>query len=256
MKKLYVTGLGPGKIESMTIEAKASILKADIVVGYTKYIELIKCDFPEKEFFETGMTREAERCSYALDQAARGKTITIVCSGDSGVYGMAALILELADKKSEYADIDIEIVPGITAAISGAAKLGSPFTADFAVISLSNLLTSQELIEKRLRAAAAGDFAMAIYNPKSKSRPDALKNACSILLESIPAQRVCGYVRNIGREGEEAKICSLEELKDCDLDMFCTVFIGNSLTKVIDFNNKKQMVTPRGYRELKKENEE
>ncbi len=250
MKKLFVTGIGPGKIEGLTNEAKSAIQKADLVVGYTKYIELIQADFPEKNFFSTGMMKESDRCEHALKTASQDKTVTLVCSGDSGVYGMASLVLELASKNSLYNDVEIEIIPGVTAALSGSAILGSPLTNDFVVLSLSNLLTPQELIEKRLRAAAAGDFCMAIYNPRSKNRPDALKNACKILLESLPKDRICGWVRNIGREGEEHGICTLGELSDIEIDMFCTVFVGNSETEIIFQRGRKWVVTKRGYQKV------
>ncbi|WP_191014889.1 precorrin-3B C(17)-methyltransferase, partial [Treponema zioleckii] len=234
----------------LTHEAKVSIQKADLIVGYTKYIELIQADFPEKNYFSTGMMKEADRCEHALKIAGDGKTVTLVCSGDSGVYGMASLVLEISAKNPLYNDVEIEIIPGVTAALSGSAILGSPLTNDFVVLSLSNLLTPQELIEKRLRAAAAGDFSMAIYNPRSKNRPDVLKNACKILLETLPKNTICGWVRNIGREGEDYGICTLNELSNVEIDMFCTVFIGNSATQLIEQNGRKWIVTRRGYKKV------
>ena len=179
----------------------------------------------------------------ALERAADGQTTAMVCSGDAGVYGMAGPILELSP---EYPQVEIEVVPGITAALSGGAVLGAPLTHDFAIISLSDLLTPWETIEKRLRCAAEGDFAIAIYNPASHGRPDHLKRACDILLRVLPEERLCGIVRNIGREGQSSRILTLGELQAADVDMFCTVFVGNSSTKVVN----GALITPRGYRNV------
>ena len=241
---VFVVGMGPGKIDCMTNEAKSAIEKSDLIVGYSKYIELIKQEFSGKAFFSNGMMKEVERCEYALKAASEGKIVSVVCSGDPGVYGMASLVLELAEK---YENTSVKIVPGVTAATSGAARLGSPLTADFCVISLSDLLTPERTIEKRLRAAAAGDFPIVLYNPMSNNRPNALKKACSILLETLPADRLCGWVRNIARDEESFKILTLGELRDERLDMFCTVFVGNSITKVVEACGRKWMLNPRGY---------
>ena len=212
----------------------------DLIVGYTAYIELVKPDFPEKEVLSTGMRREVDRCRAAVEAALTGKDVAVVCSGDSGVYGMAGLIYEVAQ---DYEPIEIEVVPGITAACGGAAVLGAPLTHDFAVISLSDLLTPWEKIEKRLSAAAQADFVICLYNPSSRNRPDYLQRACDILLRDKDPNTVCGTVRNIGREGEEGKLLTLAQLRDTQVDMFTTVFIGNSQTKVLG----GKMVTPRGY---------
>ncbi|MBR2522316.1 MAG: precorrin-3B C(17)-methyltransferase [Coriobacteriales bacterium] len=240
MGKLYIVGLGPGNAEHMTIEAVEALKEADLVCGYPVYVELAKQVAPSTETFTTPMTREVERCRAALGEAASGKSVAMVCSGDAGVYGMSGLIYELA---GEYPPIEIVVISGVTAALSGGAVLGAPLTHDFCVISLSDLLTPWEKIEKRLEAAAAADFCTAIYNPMSRKRKDHLNRACQIMLQHKSPQTVCGYVRNIGREGEESWIGTLEELADLELDMFCTVFIGNSQTKEID----GKMVTPRGY---------
>ena len=240
MNKLYVVGIGPGSYEGMTLQAIKAIENADEIVGYTVYCDLLKPYFPDKEFFSTPMMQEVERCRLALEKAAEGKTIAMVCSGDAGIYGMASPILELA---KEY-KVEIEIIPGVTAAVSGAAVLGSPLTCDFTVISLSDLLTPMEVIEKRLESAAMGDLCIALYNPASKKRADYLARACDIILRHQSPDTVCGIVRNIGREGEEMKLMTLAELKDYAADMFTTIFIGNSRTKIID----GKMVTPRGYR--------
>ena len=240
MKKVTVIGLGPGGGADLTGRARAALEGCDLIVGYTAYIELVRPDFPEKEVLSTGMRREVDRCRAAVEAALTGKDVAVVCSGDSGVYGMAGLIYEVAQ---EYDPIEIEVVPGITAACGGAAVLGAPLTHDFAVISLSDLLTPWEKIEKRLTAAAQADFVICLYNPSSRSRADYLARACDILLRDKDPNTVCGTVRNIGREGEEGKLLTLAQLRDTQVDMFTTVFIGNSQTKVLG----GKMVTPRGY---------
>ena len=240
--KLTVVGIGPGNEENMTLRAIKALEEAQVIVGYHVYVELVKDRYPGKEFLTTGMTREAERCRMALEEAKKGKNVAMVCSGDSGVYGMAALCYEL---RGEDAQPEIEVVAGLTAACSGGAVLGAPLTHDFAVISLSDRLTPWEKIEARLRHAAQADLAIAIYNPKSKGRPDHLARACDILMEVLPESRICGVVRSIGREGEAAELMSLGQLRNYDADMFCTVFIGNEMTRAI----AGKMVTPRGYRD-------
>lgn len=241
--KLYIVGFGCGSRDGMTIEAEKAILKSDLIVGYTVYAGLMKEYFPEKEFFTTAMRQEKERVEYALEQAQSGKTVSIICSGDSSVYGMAGLAFELS---ANYPAVEIEAVAGVTAALSGGAILGAPLTHDFAVISLSDLLTPMEKILKRLKCAAEGDFTIVLYNPSSKKRADHLAKACDILLQYKAPDTVCGYVRNIGRTGQESKIITLSELKETQVDMFTTVFIGNSETK----NIGGKMVTPRGYRNV------
>lgn len=241
MAKITVVGMGPGEESMMTEQALSALDRADVIIGYTVYLELLGNRFRDKEFLSTPMKQEVERCRKCFEQAGKGKNTAIICSGDAGIYGMASLMLELA---SEYGMTDdIEIIPGITAASSGAAVLGAPLNHDFCVISLSDLLTPWEVIEKRLRAAADGDFAIAIYNPSSRKRHDYLQKACDILMESIPEDRACGYVRNIGREGTEHHVCTISELRDSKVDMFTTVFIGNSKS----FISGDRLVTPRGY---------
>ena len=167
--------------------------------------------------------------------------MAMVCSGDAGVYGMSGLMLEIG---VDYPEVEVEVIPGVTAALSGGAVLGAPLTHDFAVISLSDRLTPWDKIEKRLKLAAEADFSICLYNPSSKGRPDYLKRACDILLSVLPEDRICGTVENIGREGESRAIYTLKELRDTQVNMFTTVFIGNSMTKEIG----GRMVTPRGYR--------
>lgn len=240
MCKVYVVGLGPGGREFITPQAQSAMERADVLCGYTVYVELAKDLFPEKETYATPMRQELARCRWALETAQGGKTVAMVCSGDAGIYGMAGPLLEL---QPEYPTVEVEIVPGVTAAISGAAVLGAPLMHDFCVISLSDLLTPWETIARRLRAAALGDFTICLYNPASKKRREHLLWACDILLETKAPDTVCGWVRNIGRAGQNAKILSLAALREEDLDMFTTVFVGASTTR----NLNGRMVTPRGY---------
>lgn len=243
MNKLFIVGLGPGNYENMTIKADNALKSCDVIVGYSVYINLIKDRYADKEFITSAMTCEAERCRIALDIARSGKTVAVICSGDSGIYGMSALVFEL---RGDSKDPQIEVVSGITAAASGSALLGAPLTHDFAVISLSDRLTPWEKIEKRLACAAMSDLSIVIYNPSSHGRPHHLKSACEILLKFLPPDRICGIVRNIGRADESRRILTLEELKNAKTDMFCTVFIGNEATKLIGEN----MITPRGYKNV------
>lgn len=243
MSKLTVVGIGPGNYENMTVRADLALQECDVIIGYHVYVDLVKERYPDKEFMTTPMTREVDRCRMALEEAMKGKSVAMVCSGDSGIYGMAALIYEL---RGESAEPVVDVVPGLTAACSGASLLGAPLTHDFAVISLSDRLTRWELIEKRLKAAAQSDLSIVLYNPASMGRAGHLRRACEILLQHLPEDRVCGISRNIGREGESKVILTLGELLGFPADMFCTVFIGNSSTKVIG----GKMVTPRGYRDV------
>jgi len=241
MGKIYVVGIGPGKRDMMTAQAKEALDRADVIVGYKTYIDLVRDDYSEKEFYENGMRGEIERCEKCVEYAREGRTVALICSGDAGVYGMASPLLEVADKENFS---DVEIIPGVTAALGGAAILGAPLSHDFCIISLSDLLTPWEIIEKRLRAAAEGDFCIAIYNPSSKKRADYLYRACNILMEKLSKDTACGYVKNIGRDGCEKKVCTLEELSQENVDMFVTVFIGNSQTQISD----GKLITPRGYK--------
>ncbi len=243
MKKLYVVGIGPGNEKFLTKEARLVLESCDVICGYTVYVDLVKGYMTDKEWIATPMKREIERCKLAFDTAMEGKSVAMVCSGDAGVYALAGPILELSE---QYEEVELEIVCGITAAVSGAAVLGAPLTHDFATISLSDLLTPLELIHKRIECAAMGDFSIVLYNPSSVKRGDYLRQACEIMLRYKEEDTICGIVRNIGREGQEKTILSLKELMDTKVDMFSTVFIGNSSTKKI----RDYMVTPRGYKEL------
>ena len=240
MSRLYVVGIGPGAHEEMTIRADQALRGSDIIVGYHVYVDLVREYYPEKEFLTTPMTKEADRCRMALEAASGGKTVSMICSGDSGIYGMSALIYELRGEKE---DPEIEVIPGITAACSGSAILGAPLTHDFAVISLSDRLTPWEKIEERLRKAAEADLSIVLYNPSSKGRPEHLKKACGILLSVLPEDRICGIAKNIRREEESTQILTLKELENTPVDMFSTVFIGNRMTR----ESGGKMITPRGY---------
>ncbi len=225
----------------MTIRADRTLRECELIVGYTVYVELVKPHYPDKDYLSTPMTREADRCRMALDAARSGRRTALVCSGDSGIYGMAALICELRGEEHEP---ELEIVPGLTAASSGGALLGAPLTHDFAAVSLSDRLTDWGDIEARLDAAARSGMAVVLYNPVSRSRPDHLRRACEILLRNLPEETVCGAARNIGRAGEEVRLTTLGRLgSDIRADMFTTVFIGTRRTRVIG----GRMVTPRGY---------
>ena len=242
MRKLYVVGIGPGDPDEMTLRAARALEESEVIAGYGVYVDLVRPLYPDKEYLVTPMRQEAERCRLAIDSALSGRTTAMISSGDAGVYGMAGLILEMA----EGADVQVEVVPGVTAALSGAALLGAPLGHDFSVVSLSDLLTPWETIEKRLESAAAADLCLAIYNPASHRRADYLRRACGILLRHAAPETVCGVARNIGREGEEACVMTLAELAEYPADMFTTAFVGNSHTRVVG----GKMVTPRGYRNV------
>ena len=242
MNKLYVIGIGPGAEDQMTRKALDILRDVDVIAGYGVYVELVKPLFPDKEYLVNPMRKEVDRCRMAIDAAKEGRTVAMISSGDAGVYGMAGLCLELAADT----DVEVEVVPGVTAALSGGAVLGAPLTHDFAVISLSDLLTPWDKIEKRLELAGEADLSIALYNPSSHRRSDYLQKACDILMRHVKPETVCGVVRNIGREGESFQVMTLKELRDYKADMFTTVFIGNSQTMEIN----GRMVTPRGYRNV------
>ena len=237
---IYVVGIGPGSLSGMSEEAADAIAKCDVIVGYKVYTDLVMDLCVGKEVIESGMRQEIERCRMCLDIAKSGKDVALVCSGDAGVYGMASPMLEIAAQEN-YSDV--VIIPGVTAALSGAAVLGAPVGHDFCVISLSDLLTPWELIEKRLRLASEADLCVVLYNPSSRKRADYLKRACEVMSTILPIDRPCGYVRNIGRYDSAKRICTLAELADEQVDMFTTVFIGNSQTRI----EGGWLITPRGY---------
>ena len=240
MSKIFVVGIGPGSYENMTERAQNALSECDVIVGYTVYVDLVKEHYADKEFLTTPMRKEVERCKLAFEEASKGKNVAMICSGDAGIYGMTGVMQELA---ASYPGVEVENIPGVSAVISGAAILGAPLMHDFAVISLSDLLTPWEKIEKRLNNAAEADFVICLYNPSSHKRKDYLQKACEIVLKHASPETVCGIARNIGREGESIQVLTLGELLSTPVDMFSTVFIGNSQTK----NINGKMVTPRGY---------
>jgi precorrin-3B C17-methyltransferase len=236
---IYVVGLGPGEAEQTTPLAEQTLNQCAVIVGYDGYIDLVSDRFADKQLISTPMRQETERCRIALEIALQGRDVALVCSGDPGVYGMAGLMLEIAHGSG----IQVQVIPGVTAATSAAAILGAPLMHDFAVISLSDLMTPWGKIERRLEAAARADFVICLYNPRSRKRSDYLRTACDIVMRHQSPATVCGWVRNIGRMGQESAVLSLAELATAEVDMFTTVIIGNSETRVLD----GRMVTPRGY---------
>lgn len=243
LNKIYVVGIGPGGCDQMTGIAMEALKASDTIIGYTVYVDLVKDTFPDKEFLTTPMKKEVDRCVLAFEEAVKGKVVSMICSGDAGVYGMAGLMYEVGVK---YPQVELEIIPGVTAALGGAAVLGAPLIHDFCLISLSDLLTPWEKIESRLLHAAEADFVICLYNPSSRKRHDYLQKACDLMLRHKAEDTVCGLVGNIGREGEHSRILTLKELRDTQVDMFTTVFIGNSQTR----NLHGKMVTPRGYKNV------
>ncbi|MCR5208763.1 MAG: precorrin-3B C(17)-methyltransferase [Lachnospiraceae bacterium] len=238
MKRIDIIGMGPGRESMMTGDAIKALDEADIIVGYKVYLDQLGERYSNKEMYDTPMRKERERCLYCFEKAKENRQVALICSGDAGVYGMASLMYEIGES---YKDIELNVIPGITAALSGAAILGAPVNHDFCLISLSDVLTPWEKIEKRLKAAVEGDFVIVIYNPQSRSRKGYIGRAADIITQYGGGARVCGYVRNIGRDGMLSRICKISDLENEDIDMFTTVFIGNSDTKIV--NGK--MVTPR-----------
>ena len=243
MSKIYVVGIGPGAYGQMTIDAAEALKNSDVIIGYTVYVDLVKEHFAGKEFLTTPMKKETQRCRMAFEEAEKGKTVSMICSGDAGVYGMAGLMYEVG---KDYPDVPVEVLPGVTAATAGAAVLGAPLIHDFCLISLSDLLTPWEKIEARLSHASEADFVICLYNPSSHKRKDYLQKACDLMLRYKSEDTVCATVVNIGRDGEASQLTTLKELRDTAVDMFTTVFIGNSQTKRIG----DRMVTPRGYKDV------
>lgn len=236
MSKLYVIGIGPGGREHMTYKAVETIKKCDIIVGYTPYIEYLGDLVEGKEIYSTGMKGEIERCKLAIEKA-KEKDTAIISTGDAGLYGMAGPILELSE------DVDVEIIPGITAAFSAASELGSPIMHDYVSISLSDLLTPWEIIERRIEKAAEGDFVIAIYNPRSKGRKDHLEKAVNIILKHKTKDTPVGIVKDSGRPNTKITITTLGQIDYEKVDMLSVVIIGNTNTYIKD----GLIITPRGY---------
>ena len=242
---LYVVGFGPGDEKHMTAEAREVLDSVDVIAGYRTYTGLMKKLYPEKEYLVTGMKGEMERCHLAVQTALTGKDVAVVCSGDAGIYGMAGLVLETLEQMHALEKVEVRIVAGLTAAMSGAALLGAPLGHDLAIISLSDLMTPWDLICKRLRLAAEGDFCIALYNPSSHSRRAHFEEACAILCGILSPDTPCGLAHKIGREGEHTQIVLLKDLAEAEVDMQTVVLIGNSRARIVG----DHIVTPRGYLE-------
>ncbi len=232
-------------MRDMTLRARDAIERADTVVGYSTYVRLVGPLLEDKKIVSTGMTTEVERCREAISLAAEGRSVALISSGDPGVYGMAGLVLELLKEEEESPlPFELEIIPGVPAVCSAAASLGAPLMHDFAVISLSDLLTPWELIEKRLSLAAEGDFIIALYNPRSKGRPDNLSVALEIIRRYRHADTPVGVVKDSAREGEKITVTTLKDIPVEKIDMTTIVIVGNSKS----FPFLDYIVTPRGYK--------
>ena len=236
--KIYVVGIGPGKKADMTFRAYEAMEKSDIIIGYKTYMDLIKEYYPGKEMKNSQMTKEVDRCIDVLKLAKEGKNVALISSGDAGVYGMAGIMLEIAD-----GEVEVEIIPGVTATNAAAAIVGAPVMHDYVTISLSNLLTDWELIKKRLALAAEGDFVVSIYNPKSRGRVTQIEEAREIMLQHKKPETPVAIVRNVGREEQKYVLTTLDEMLNHEIDMLSLVIIGNGNT----FVKNGKMITPRGY---------
>ncbi len=239
---IYVIGTGPGLEDYMSLRAIEAVKDSDIIIGYKTYINQIKGLLKDKEVYSAGMKKEIDRCKKALEYALQGKKVGLVSGGDAGVYGMAGIMQEIALEHSKK--VQIEVIPGITAANAAAASLGAPIMHDYTVISLSDLLTEWSLIEKRLECAGQGDFVIALYNPKSNGRREHIQKARDILLEYKDKNIPVGIVRNAKREKEEIEITTLEKMCESEINMSTMIIIGNSKTYVAN----GRMITPRGYK--------
>jgi precorrin-3B C17-methyltransferase len=241
--KIYAVGLGPGNRLGMTLKAQEVLLNCEAVVGYKVYVEQVSSMVSDKLVYENGMGQEIIRCEKAIEWALESKTVAMVCSGDAGLYGMAGLLYELLYQKNLLPQITLEIIPGVTSAISCAALLGAPIVEDFCTISLSDYMTPYDQIEKRLTYAAKGDFTLAIYNPRSRKRPEYLQKAVHILLEEKSGDTPVGIVKQAYRQGQTIIRTTLNKVPYEEVDMFTTVVIGNSRTRWLG----DYMVTSRGY---------
>ena len=240
---LFVVGIGPGGRPHMTGRALEVIAAAEVVVGYTLYIQMLGDLVEGKQVVSTGMTREVDRCAEAVRLALQGRDVAVVSTGDPGVYGMAGLVLELLAEADPEGQVEVELVPGVSAVHAAASLLGAPLMTDFAVISLSDLLTPWETIQRRLDAAGAGDFVVALYNPRSRKRVAHLEEACTILARHRPGTTPAGIVRNALREGQQVELTTLDEVPSREVDMMSVVVVGNASTRLL----QSRLVTPRGY---------
>lgn len=237
--KIYVVGIGPGNMEDISIRAYNTLKNVDIIAGYITYVDLVKDEFSEKEFYVSGMKKEIDRCEKVLELAKEGKKVALISSGDAGIYGMAGIMIEVALSSG----IEVEIIPGITSSVAGASLVGAPLMHDQAIISLSDLLTDWEVITKRIDRASDGDFVISLYNPKSKGRTEQIVEAREIMLKYKAATTPVALLRHVGREDENYTLTTLEDMLNHEIDMFTVVIVGNSKTYVKD----GKMITPRGY---------
>jgi precorrin-3B C17-methyltransferase len=237
--KIYVVGIGPGNMEDISIRAYNTLKNVDIIAGYITYVDLVKDEFSEKEFYVSGMKKEIDRCEKVLELAKEGKKVALISSGDAGIYGMAGIMIEVALGSG----IEVEIIPGITSSVAGASLVGAPLMHDQAIISLSDLLTDWEVITKRIDRASDGDFVISLYNPKSKGRTEQIVEAREIMLKYKAATTPVALLRHVGREDENYTLTTLEDMLNHEIDMFTVVIVGNSKTYVKD----GKMITPRGY---------
>lgn len=238
MGKLFIVGIGPGNLENMSVQAVKALQQSEIIVGYSGYMEYIETLITGKEVFQTGMTGEIERCKYAVEKVKEGKTVSLISSGDAGLYGMAGPALEIAPK------IDIEIIPGISAAFAAAAKLGAPLMHDTALISLSDKLTDYAVIKKRIAFAAEADFVIALYNPKSKTRLTYIEEAVNIMLTFKSPSTPAGIVKNAYRKNEKIIVTRLGNIDYTEIDMFTLIIVGNKDSYI----HQNKIITPRGYK--------
>lgn len=236
--KIYVVGIGPGKKQDMTYRAYEAMEKSDVIIGYKTYVDLVKEYFADKELINSPMKKEVDRCKDVLKIAKEGKNVSLISSGDAGIYGMAGIMLEIVED-----DIEVEVIPGVTASNAAGAFVGAPIMHDHATISLSDLLTDWELIKKRLDLAAQGDFVISLYNPKSRGRATQIVEARDIMLKYKQATTKVAIVRNVGREDQSYVLTTLGEMLEHEIDMLTVVIIGNANT----FVKNGKMITPRGY---------
>ena len=241
--KLYIVGIGPGHPDLMTVAAQKAIAASRYIVGNATYLDQIRPLLADQEIITSSMGKEVARAREALELASDKNIVSIISGGDAGIYGMAGIVLEIADKTD--ADVEIEVVPGVTAASAAASILGSPITGDFAVISLSDLLTPWEAIERRLSSASASDFVIALYNPKSRDRNTNFGRSIEIIRKHRQGSVPVGIVKDAFRDGESAVLTTLEDVLDFDdfVDMHSIVIIGNSESKL----RGSRIITPRGY---------
>lgn len=237
--KIYVVGIGPGNMEDISVRAYKTLKNVDVIAGYITYIDLVKDEFKEKEFYVSGMKKEIDRCEKVLELAKEGKTVALISSGDAGIYGMAGIMIEVALGSG----IDVEVIPGITSSVAGASLVGAPLMHDQAIISLSDLLTDWEVITKRIDRASEGDFVISLYNPKSKGRTEQIVVAREIMLKHKAPSTPVALLRHVGREDENYTLTNLDEMLNYEIDMFTVVIVGNSKTYV----KEGKMITPRGY---------